>query len=239
VWIAPMNEVPHFAGRQLASLANLRIQPRNEAETKLSRSAQEDAIYQRINRWMAEPIKAEVAREKIPLSYSSLGSEDYAQRLSDDYDVVDIHFMPDVITDAIDQRALELARRGVKGGRFDDMIKFDLRAYSTAWDQACRKHYQAMLKRARDYHQSALRRLLLPSGKQLDAIITESFGPCFWPDNPQMSWEWYKHYNADALRVVAGMDFKGSSLSNYAEPLFTLWQDAAWHWAGNAYFLAG
>jgi hypothetical protein len=51
-----------------------------------------------------------------------------------------------------------------------------------------------------------------------------------------MNWQWYKYYNADALRVIAAMDFKGSSLSNYAEPLFALWQDAAWHWAGNAYF---
>ena len=34
------------------------------------------------------------------------------------------------------------------------------------------------------------------------------------------------------------MDFKGSSLSNYAEPLFSLWQDIDWHWTANAYFLA-
>src|ERR1035438_8397048 len=95
-----------------------------------------------------------------------------------------------------------------------------------------------LLNRARDYHQSALKRLTLPSGKTLDAIITESFGPCFWPDHPLVSWDWYKPYNGDALRVVAAMDFKGSSLSNYAEPIFTLWQDADWHWTGNNYFLA-
>jgi hypothetical protein len=33
------------------------------------------------------------------------------------------------------------------------------------------------------------------------------------------------------------MDFKGSSLSNYAEPIFSLWQDSDWHWAGNTYLL--
>jgi hypothetical protein len=238
VWIAPMNEVPHFAGGHLASLANLRVQPRHEGETQLNKNQQEDAVYRRINHWMGEAIKADVAREKIPLSYSSLGAEDYGSRLTDVYDVVDVHFMPDVILDAQDQKAMAAARNGVKGWRFAEMAQFDLKAYSTAWDQACRKHYQAMLNRARDYHQSALQRLTLPSGKRLDAIITESFGPCFWPDHPRVSWDWYKRYNADALRVVAAMDFKGSSLSNYAEPIFTLWHDTDWHWTGNAYFLA-
>jgi hypothetical protein len=238
VWIAPMNEVPHFAGGHLTSLAKLRVKPKNEGETKLTRNQQEDAVYRRINHWMGEAIKAEVAHEKIPLSYSSLGAEDYGNRLTDIYEVVDVHFMPDVILDAQDQKAMAAARQGVKGFRFTEMAQWDLKAYSAAWDAACRKHYQAMLNRARDYHQSALKRLTLPSGKTLDAIITESFGPCFWPDHPLVSWDWYKRYNGDALRVVAAMDFKGSSLSNYAEPIFTLWQDADWHWTGNAYFLS-
>jgi hypothetical protein len=86
---------------------------------------------------------------------------------------------------------------------------------------------------------TALAHLTLPSGKQLAAIITESFGPCFWPDHPAVSWEWYKRYNGDSLRIVAAMDFKGSTLSNYAEPLFSLWKDVDWHWTGNTYFLAG
>jgi hypothetical protein len=238
VWIAPMNEVPHFAGGHLAALAQLRVQPKHEGETQLSKNQQEDAVYRRINHWMGEAIKAEVAREKIPLSYSSLGAENYAARLTDIYDVVDIHFMPDVILDAQEQKAMTAARHGVTSFHFAEMAKFDLKAFSTVWDAACRKHYQAMLNRARNYHQSALGRLTLPSGKTLDAIITEAFGPCFWPDHPLVSWDWYKHYNGDALRVVATMDFKGSSLSNYAEPLFTLWQDSAWHWTGNAFFLS-
>ena len=184
VWIAPMNEVPHFAGGHLTALAKLRVQPKNEGETKLTKNQQEDAVYRRINHWMGEAIKAEVAREKIPLSYSSLGAEDYGNRLTDIYDVVDVHFMPDVILDAQDQKAMAVAHKGVKGGRFAEMAQWDLKAFSAAWDAACRKHYQAMLKRARDYHQSALKRMTLPSGKTLDAIITESFGPCFWPDHP-------------------------------------------------------
>ena len=78
VWVAPMNEVPHFAGRHLSALAELQNLPQNEGETKLAQSRQVDAIYRRINHWMAEPIKAEIAREKIPLCYSSLGAEDFA-----------------------------------------------------------------------------------------------------------------------------------------------------------------
>ncbi len=119
-----------------------------------------------------------------------------------------------------------------------DPEKCDLAAFSRAWDTACRRHYAAMLKRTRDYHQAALTRLTLPSGKKLAAIITESFGPCVWPDHPAVGWDWYKRYNGDSLRIVASMDYKGSSLSNYAEPLFSLWQDADWHWAANTYFLA-
>jgi hypothetical protein len=78
----------------------------------------------------------------------------------------------------------------------------------------------------------------LPSGKKLAGIITECFGPLIWPDHPAVSWEWYKRYNGDSMRIVAAMDFKGSSLSNYGEPLFSLWQDVDWHWTANTYFLA-
>lgn len=238
VWIAPMNEVPHFAGRHLASLVELPAQPLNEGETELSHSQTADAIYRRINRWMAEPIKAEVARDGIPLSYSSLGMENFSARLTDHYDVVDVHFMPSVILDAADRHAFEALGPGALTGRFAGMGSSELQAFSQAWDHACRKHYPAMLKRVRDYHHTALQKLTLPSGKKLTAIITESFGPCFWPDHPSVGWEWYKRYNADALRVVAEMEFKGSSLSNYAEPMFSLWRDVNWHWTSNAYFLA-
>jgi hypothetical protein len=250
VWVAPMNEVPHFAGRHVGALAKVGEKARNKGETQLTKARRVNAIYRRINGWMATPIQPEIAREQIPLSYSSLGAEDYGARLTDHYDVVDVHFMPGVIYDAEDQRAfqgvpLEIAR--FPGGNVPvfagqqlvtDPQKYDLATFSRAWDSACRRHYAAMLKRTRDYHQAALARLTLPSGKKLAAIVTESFGPCIWPDYPAVSWNWYKRYNGDSLRIVASMDFKGSSLSNYAEPLFSLWQDADWHWAANTYFLA-
>lgn len=249
-WVAPMNEVPHFAGRHIAAMAKVGEKARNEGETHLTKTQKVDAIYRRVNGWMAAPIQAEIAREKIPVSYSSLGAEDYGARLTDHYDVVDVHFMPGVINDAEDQRAF----KGVPFviGRFPggnvpvlagqrlapDTQQYDLAAFSRAWDSACRRHYAAMLKRTRDYHQAALSHLTLPSGKNLAAIITESFGPCFWPDHPAVSWDWYKRYNADSLRIIADMNFKGSTLSNYAEPIFSLWQDVNWHWTSNTYFLA-
>jgi len=237
VWIAPMNEVPHYAGRKISALARLKDQPKHEGETQLNRDQQADAIYRRVNRWIAEPIKAEVARENIPISYSSLGAEDYSARLTDHYDVVDVHFMPNVILDDEDCAAFEQAGKGAAGFvAFNKLKTYNLKAYSQAWDRACRKHYASMLQRVRDYHATALTHTSLPSGKKLAAVITESFGPCYWPDHPDVGWDWYKRYNADALRVVASMDFQGSSLSNYAEPIFSLWDDVTWHSTSNAYF---
>lgn len=239
VWIAPMNEVPWVGSRLLASVAALKKGARNEGETRIEKAQQEDVIYKRVNQWLAAPIRAEVARERIPLSYSSLGAERYANRLTDLYDVVDVHFMPGVPTDKDDDAALAQAARGITGTiRFAEFEKFDLKAWSQAWDRACRKHYLRMLQRAHEYFDNALGNMLLPSGKQLTGVITECFGPVFWPDHPDVDWTWYRRYNADALRIVAGMDFAGSSLSNFGEPLFTLWNDADWHWTSNTYFQA-
>jgi hypothetical protein len=236
VWIAPMNEVPHFGGRSVDSVIALQKNPKNEGEAKLEAAAELDAIYRRLNNYMGAPIKAEVAKDGIPLSYSSLGAENYSARMSDIYDMVDIHFMPGVIVDAEDMVAFRKAGPRAPGGSFHDYEKFDLKAFSTAWDNACRRHYPAMLERVSSYFKEALQHLTLPSGKRLQAIITEPYGPLIWPDSPDVSWEWYKRYNADALRIVGTMNFTGASLSNYGEPLFTLWNDAGWHWAGNNFF---
>ena len=250
IWVAPMNEVPHFGGRNVEALTKVGEKSKNEVETQLTKAQRVDAIYRRINGWMAAPIQAEIARDRIPISYSSLGAEDYRARLTDHYDLVDVHFMPNVISDAQDQRDFPGTPFGIArfpGGNVAVLTgqslspstqKYDLGTFSRAWDSACRRHYGAMLQRGRQYFQAALSHLTLPSGKKLAAIITESFGPCFWPDHPAVSWDWYKRYNADSLRMIAAMDFKGSTLSNYAEPLFSLWQDVGWHWAGNAYLLA-
>jgi len=238
VWIAPMNEVPNFVGGRVAAVK------------KAAQPEEVNANYRRVNGWMAAPIRAEVASEKIPISYSSNGDPNYGARLTDDYDVVDLHFMPGVISDAQDQKAFPGVPHNITrfpGGNVGVLQgqklspgpqNFDFAAYSKAWDSACRRHYAAMLGRTRNWFQSALTRLTTPSGKKLTPIITECFGSLIWPDHPAVNWDWYKRYNADSLRIVAAMDIKGSSLSNFGEPLFTLWEDVDWHWTSNTYFLA-
>jgi hypothetical protein len=208
VWIAPMNEVPNFVQGSVASVIALRRKVTDGQATKAEISTELNALFRRINDYMGAPIKAEIAKDRIALSYCSNGDIDYAARLSDLYDVVDLQVLE----------------------------KFDLKAFSQAWDDACRRHYPEMLERVSNFFKSALEHMTLPSGKCLQAIVTECYGSLEWPDSPDVSWEWYKRYNADALRIVASMNITGASLSNFGEPLFTLWNDLGWHWAGNNYF---
>ena len=236
VWIAPMNEVPNFVPGSVASAAALRKKVTDGHVTKAEAAAEWNPLYRRINDYMGAPIKAEIAKDGIPLSYCSNGDIDYAARLSDIYDVVDLHFMPQVIEDDEDKRAFLKAGSGAPNANFLVLEKFDLKAYSQAWDDACRRHYPAMLERVSNFFKTALEHMTLPSGKRLQAIVTECYGSLYWPDSPDVSWEWYKRYNADALRIVAAMNLTGASLSNFGEPLFTLWNDLGWHWASNNYF---
>lgn len=225
VWIAPMNEVPHFATRHLLSVRNAGKKNQDEGETVFaSKKEQVNAVYRRINHWMGEAIKAETSKEQIPLSYSSLGAEPYGKRLTDVYDVVDIHFMPNAI--------------GRASARFTDMEKWDLKQFSDQWQSACRKNYKAMITRAHDYFTSAMNRCTTESGKKLVPIVTESFGPCCFPDHEDVDWTWYKLYNSDAARVLASLPYAGTTLSNYAEPLFRLWEDVDWHRNSNLYITA-
>ena len=238
VWVAPMNEVPHFASRSLESIRRITSANKKEGEVEIERNNKVNERFKLINHWMGEEIKESIKKDNIPLSYSSLGGEEYAKRLTDIYDVVDVHFMPDVIIMPDEKQQFEALAKGASGWLdFQGFEKLDLKKYSKLWDMACRNNYAAMLKRTQNYLLSALENLTLPNGKHMQAVITESFGPCFWPDHPDMNWEWYKHYNGDSARVAASMPFEGISLSNYAEPLFTLWNDTDWHRNANLYIL--
>lgn len=236
VWIAPMNEVPNFVQGSVASVIALRKKMADGQVIKADGATQLNAFFRRINDFMGAPIKVEIAKERIPLSYCSNGDFDYAARLSDIYDVVDLHFMPQVIEDDEDKRAFQKVGPGAPNGNFQVLETFDLKAFSKAWENACLRHYPAMLERVSNFFNHALEHMTLPSGKRLQAIVTECYGSLEWPDSSEVSWEWYKRYNADALRIVAAMNLTGASLSNFGEPLFTLWNDLGWHWAGNNYF---
>ena len=223
VWIAPMNEVPHFGSRYLSSVKSIGKADINEGQTAVdAKNRKLSQIYKRINNWMGQAIKDEIAKEKIPLSYSSLGAEPYGNYLTDIYDVVDIHFMPNVIN-------------GPGFARFNVLEKEDLKQYSKRWETACRNNYKAMIERARTFFTDALDRCTTDSGKKLLPIVTESFGPCYFPDHKDVDWTWYKLYNSDAARVIATLPYAGTTLSNYAEPLFKLWNDTHWHRNTNLY----
>lgn len=103
---------------------------------------------------------------------------------------------------------------------------------------ALRRNYAAMLDLAHDYAHEALARTLLPFGKRLTAVLTEPYGPCNFPDNPEVSWEAYKDWNGNAARIFAAYDYAGLSLSNHAEPLFSLWNDVEWQRRSNLYIRA-
>lgn len=79
VWVAPLNEVPWHDARMPAVQA-LSRQPIREGMTRLDKDRDLDALYRRINTAMAAPIRAELAGDRIPLCYSSVGAEDYAVR---------------------------------------------------------------------------------------------------------------------------------------------------------------
>ena len=236
VWIAPMNEVPHFASRSIESIRQISALDKNEGDVKLDKDQLVNDRYKLINLWIGEEIKDEISRENIPLSYSSLGGEQYAKRLPEIYDIVDVHFMPGVIMNQEERQQFATITNGLPEN-FLGYEKMDLKRFSEFWDRACRTHYAEMLTRTRNYLNTAYDNCIFPSGKRMQAVITESFGPCFWPDHPDVSWEWYKHYNGDSARVAAALPFAGISLSNYGEPLFTLWDDVNWHRNANLFIL--
>jgi hypothetical protein len=62
--------------------------------------------------------------------------------------------------------------------------KFDLEAFSRAEKDACRRHNPAMLDRLSNFFKSALEHMKLPSGKRLQAIVTECYGSLEWLDSP-------------------------------------------------------
>jgi hypothetical protein len=236
-WIAPLNEVPLFLGSMMRSVKVSDPEVRHEGQTGFRADLPElDALFQRVNTWLGDAIADEVARDGIPLAYSSLGAENYHARVTDLYDVIDVHFMPDVFLGETDKIALEKAGAGASRFSLHDAIDaYDLALYSAAWDRALERNYPTMLRLAHDYADNVMTRCTLASGKRLAAVVTEPYGPCNFPDHPEVSWEGYKRWNADAARIFASRDFAGLSLSNHAEPLFSLWDDAPWHRRGNDY----
>ena len=152
------------------------------------------------------------------------------------YDMVDVHFMPDLVLSEVDKLALEKAAPGAsKFSMHSALAGYDLALYSAAWERACSRQYDKMLALAHAYARGALARTVLPSGRKLPAVITEAYGPCNFPDHPEVSWDWYKQWNGDAARIFASYDYSGLTLSNHAEPIFSLWDDIQWQRTANLF----
>lgn len=240
VWVAPLNEVPLFLGSMMQSVKVSDPEKRHEGQTHFNADLPElDALFLKINSWLGEEMKEEILRDEgLLLAYSALGAENYASRVPEFYDVADIHFMPDVILTDQDKASLEKA--GVGASKFslhDKLDEFDLTIFSAAWNRALKNSYSSMLRLAHDYAYSAIQKTRFPSGKQLVPVLTEAYGPCNFPDHQEVNWDGYKDWNADAMRIFASYDYAGLTLSNHAEPLYSLWRDKDWHRKGNQYLL--
>jgi hypothetical protein len=240
VWVAPLNEVPLFLGRKLECVQVSDPEIRHEGMTEWRSDLPElDGVFKDINRWLGEPVKEAIERDGIPLSYSALGAENYAARLPEFYDAADVHFMPDVLQTPEDAAALEKAGEGAsKFSLHPKLDTYDLPVYSAAWDRACRNNYPRMLKLCRDYAENAVNRLTFPSGKRLQAVLTEAYGPCNFPDTPEVDWFMYYQYNADAARIFSCFDFSGLTISNHAEPIFSMWDEKELQLRTNQYILS-
>jgi hypothetical protein len=240
VWVAPLNEVPLFLGRKLECVRVSDPEQRHEGMTKWRSDLPElDKIFYNINLWLGESVKEVIEGDGIPLSYSALGAENYADRLPNFYDVVDVHFMPDILQTPEDSAALEKAGKGAsKFSLHPRLDTYNLEVYSNAWAQACRNNYRAMLRLCKDYAENALGRTTLPSGKQLDAVVTEAYGPCNFPDVPEVDWSMYYQYNADAARIFAMHGYSGLTVSNHAEPIFAMWDEKELQLRTNEFIMA-
>ena len=240
VWIAPLNEVPLFLGEKLEKVKVSDSEDRHEGQTGWRSDLPElDAVFKDINTWLGEDIKAELEGDNIPLCYSALGAENYADRLTDIYDLVDVHFMPDMLLTDEDAEALEKSGEGAsKFSMHGKQSTFDLALFSAAWNRACERNYDRMLRLCHDYAVNATSRMTLASGKQLQCVLTESYGPCNHPDHPEVDWSGYYQYNADAARIFSQYPFNGLTVSNHAEPIFSAWDNVVWQKTTNQFVLA-
>jgi hypothetical protein len=240
VWLAPLNEVPLFLGMKLEAVRVSDPEQRHEGMTAFRADLPElDDIFHNVNRRLGESVKEAIEADGIPLSYSALGAENYGARVPEFYDVVDVHFMPDLILQPEDVSALEQAGAGAsKFSLHRKLDTYDLAVYSEAWNAACRRNYAAMLALCHDYARNATQRLVTRDGKRLWGVVTEAFGPCNFPDVPEVDWSGYYRYNADAARIFSQYDFAGLTVSNHAEPIFRMWDEVDLQASTNHYVLA-
>ena len=72
----------------------------------------------------------------------------------------------------------------------------------------------------------------------LQAVLTEAYGPRNFPDVPEVDWSMYNQYNSDAARIFSCYDFSGLTISNHAEPIFTMWNEKELQFRTNQFILS-
>ncbi len=237
VWVAPLNEVPIFLGNLTERIRGNNIPQKEVGDGQIKfLNEHHDAIFMEYNTWLGEAILAEIQTDDIPLLYSGVWVENYLARVPRFYHAVDAHFMPDAQLQPADAKALEQAGQGASEFTLHQkMDHWDFALFSAAWERAVRRNYPAMLENARNFCDKVFNTVSTPEGLTFEVICTEAYGPCNHPDHDEVDWTWYELYNADAARLFARYPYAGLTLSNHAEPLFSLWQNRDWHIRGNAF----
>lgn len=236
VWVAPLNEVPIFLGNLVQRIVGDNCPQTEVGDGEIHYlNEHHDGIFMELNTWLGEAVKAEIQTDGIPLLYSGVWVENYPARVPAFYDAVDCHFMPDARLTEKDRTALKTA--GPNAADFalhTQQNDWDFALFGAAWNRATLRNYGRMMAYTRDFCEMTFDTV---KDTGWEVICTEAYGPCNHPDHPEIDWDVYKDYNADAARIFAGYPFSGLTLSNHAEPLFSLWQDRDWQWRGNQYLL--
>lgn len=237
VYLSPMNEVPLIFANKFEFIREKGIKDSHDPIFKEEWSVPEiDPQIKQLTTWIGEEVKEAIAGDGIPLCYSTDWADNFAVRLPDFYDLIDVHFMPNMYLDEDDVAAIEKAGEGAsKFSQFHRLETYDVAIFTGVWNRAWLKNCRHMYEFCHQVADGIFKHNTLSSGKELPVIMTETFGPCNHPDFPEVDWSGYIQYNEDAARLFAQYPFAGLSLSNMAEPLFSLWENKNFHQRSNHY----
>lgn len=133
----------------------------------------------------------------------------------------------------------------IHGHRFDERTGFnrDLDKSRKAGDRSA---YQLRL----DQTMASMRPMLLAEmdqqlagaaawAKEISAplITSESWGPWWHMDHPDLRWDWLQDWCRDCMGLAAQHGFWGVTPWNFSHPYFSSWKDIGWYRAVNGAFL--
>lgn len=68
-------------------------------------------------------------------------------------------------------------------------------------------------------------------------VTTESWGPWWHMDHPDLTWRWLREWCAECMQLAARYGFWGVTPWNYAHPYWENWKDVSWYQEVNGAFL--